>query len=171
MKQLSYSNSQVTFLVLLRMAIGWYILYQGLVKYFDPSWTAAGYLMSSEWIFSGMFQSMAESTVILAIVDFLNIYGQLAIGLGLILGLFSKVAKIAAIIMISMFYLAHPPLAQYQTTGVELIVNPLLIIVLALLVLLVFPTSKIIGIDRLIFKKKENAESTVNKNEKQAVTA
>jgi hypothetical protein len=48
MKQTTYSDGQVFFLVVLRMAIGWFILYQGLVKYFDPSWSAAGYLLSSK---------------------------------------------------------------------------------------------------------------------------
>jgi thiosulfate dehydrogenase (quinone) large subunit len=161
MKHLTYSNGQILFLVALRMAIGWYILYQGMVKYFDPGWSAEGYLLSSQWIFSGIFTAMAESAFWLGIVNFLNIYGQIAIGLGLILGLFTRVATISAIIMISLFYIAHPPLARFDTPGVEVVVNHLFIIVMALCVLLVFPTSKIVGLDRLVLnrittKKTEN---------------
>lgn len=161
MKHIRYSNGQLTFLVILRMAIGWYILYQGLVKYFDPFWSAEPFLLNSTWIFSGIFVAIAESPFWLKVVDFLNIYGQLAIGLGLILGLFTKVATIAALIMISLFYLAYPPLASYAPQGVEVIVNPLLIIIFSLFVLLVFPTGKIIGIDRLIAKKTSNKRSKV----------
>jgi thiosulfate dehydrogenase (quinone) large subunit len=168
----TYSDGQVFFLVVLRMAIGWFILYQGLVKYFDPSWSAAGYLLSSKWILSGMFTAMAESSFWLGIVNFLNIYGQMAIGLGLILGLFTKVATISAIIMISLFYLAHPPLAQFESPGVEIIVNPLLIIVFSLCVLLLFPTSKIVGLDRLVFQKKPEKAATVKEEKREAaVTA
>lgn len=164
MKHVTYSNGQVLFLVALRMAIGWYILYQGMVKYFDPSWSAEGYLLSSKWILSGFFTAIAESPFWLGIVNFLNVYGQIAIGLGLILGLFTKVATISAIIMISMFYLAHPPLARFESPGVEVVINHLFIIVMALLVLLVFPTSKIVGLDRLLLtnkvttKKREETE-------------
>jgi thiosulfate dehydrogenase (quinone) large subunit len=168
----TYSDGQVFFLVVLRMAIGWYILYQGLVKYFDPSWSAEGYLMASKWIFSGMFKSMAESSFWLGLVNFLNVYGQIAIGLGLILGLFTKVATISAIFMISLFYLAHPPLAQFDAPGVEIIVNHLMIIVFALCVLLLFPTNKIVGLDRLVFQEKRpEPVITVKEEKKEAVTA
>lgn len=170
MKHLSYSNGQVAFLVALRMAIGWYILYQGLVKYFDPSWSAEAFLLSSQWVFSGMFTAIAESSFWLGLVNFLNIYGQIAIGLGLILGLFAKVATVAAIFMISLFYLAHPPLAQFQTPGVEVVVNHLLIIILALAVLLLFPTSQIVGLDRLVFRK-FTTRKTIRREEKAEVAA
>lgn len=47
----SYSNIQLTFLVILRVLIGWYFLYEGLAKVFTPNWTAFGYLIDSKGIF------------------------------------------------------------------------------------------------------------------------
>ena len=135
------------------MAVGWYILYQGMVKFYDPSWSAEGYLLNSQWIFSGIFNWMAESEGILKAVDFINIYGQMAIGLGLILGLFTRFATLGGIILLSLIYLAHPPLAQFATADPEVVVNGLLVQIISLLVLYVFPTGKIIGLDRLLEKK------------------
>jgi thiosulfate dehydrogenase [quinone] large subunit len=43
----SYSNIQLTFLVILRVLIGWYFLYEGLAKVFTPNWTAFGYILTT----------------------------------------------------------------------------------------------------------------------------
>ena len=149
------SRVQLASLVILRMSVGWYILYQGLIKYYTPSWSAKGYLAGSEGIFSGIFKALADSSV-LGFIDFLNIYGQLAIGAGLILGLFSRVAGFAAILMLSLYYLAHPPFPGLGYSGNYVIINELFIMIVALLVLIVFPTSRQIGLDRFIFDKRKN---------------
>jgi hypothetical protein len=51
MSSLSIDSSQkkATFIILtiLRVAIGWHFLYEGLTKLFNPAWTAAGYLESA----------------------------------------------------------------------------------------------------------------------------
>ena len=45
-----YSSLQLFILVLLRMAIGWHFLYEGIAKLFTPNWSSASYLDSSPWI-------------------------------------------------------------------------------------------------------------------------
>src|SRR5690606_23496258 len=92
----SYSNIQLTFLVILRVLIGWYFLYEGLAKVFTPNWTAFGYLIDSKGIFSPIFTAIAENPDILAISDFLNIWGLVIIGLLIILGLFERIGYIGA---------------------------------------------------------------------------
>ena len=157
MKNENYSKPQLTWLVVLRVAIGWHFLFEGLVKISNPNWTSYLYLMDSKGIFENVFIAMAENQQSLIIVDQMNIWGLILIGLFLMLGLFSKQATIAAITLLSLYYLSHAPLFGLNyampTTGSFWIVDKSLIEIFALAVLLVFPTSKEIGLDRLILKK------------------
>jgi len=157
----NYTNIQLTALVLLRVLIGWHFLYEGLVKLFNPYWTSAGYLLDSKWIFSGLFTSIVASPTALKIVDFLNVWGLIAIGVGLMVGCLARAAGIAGIVLLVFYYLCNPPFIGYTYTapaeGSYLIVNKNLIEMCALFVLIIFPTSKIIGLDRLIFRKKKEA--------------
>ncbi len=159
MRNTSYSNFQLLWLVVLRVAIGWHFLYEGLVKLSDPVWTSYGYLMDSKGFLQGFFQFLGHSPEILNVVDFLNIWGLILIGVSLILGLFSRIAIIGAIALLSLYYLSHPAIIGLQsslsTEGSYFIINKTLIELFALMVLFVFPNSTKIGIDRLIFKKTE----------------
>ncbi len=155
---LSYTNMQATALVLLRIFIGWHLLYEGLVKAFNPYWTAGPYLAESKWIFKGIFTWMADHHTILTIVDFLNQWGLIVIGLCLILGLLSKPMALAGMILVLSYYLANPPFIAFKFTmppeGSYIIVNKNLIEATALLVLALFPTGGIVGLDRLRLLKK-----------------
>ena len=97
------------FMVALRILIGWHFLYEGLIKLGDPTWTAAGYLEQSRYILPGLFHWMAESPGVLSFIDFVNIWGQIFIGLGLMLGLFTRIAAIGGAVLLGMFFLANPP--------------------------------------------------------------
>ena len=55
-KKNHYSSPQLFILVLLRIAIGWHFLYEGLAKLFTPNWSSASYLDSSQWILRDFFQ-------------------------------------------------------------------------------------------------------------------
>lgn len=153
-----YTNIQLISLVTLRVFIGWHFLYEGLVKAVNPNWSSVGYLMDSMGFLSGFFHSLAANRTILSVVDFLNIWGLIAIGLGLILGLFSRVALWCGIVLLTFYYLSHPPFIGLKFNlpmeGSYLIVNKNLIEIAAMVVLLLFPTSRMIGIDRLVFKEK-----------------
>jgi thiosulfate dehydrogenase [quinone] large subunit len=132
-------------------------LYEGLAKVFTPNWTAYGYLVDSKGLFSPIFRSIAENPDILAISDFINIWGLVIIGLLLILGLFEKLGYIGAAALLVLYYLAHPPLLNveylFPTEGSYLWVDKNLIMLFTVIVLYLFPTAKVIGIDRLIFNK------------------
>lgn len=155
--QKQYSNFQLTSLVVLRVLIGWYFLYEGLAKVFTPNWTAYGYLIDSKGLFSSLFTTIAENPNLLAISDTLNIYGLVIIGLLLILGLFEKVGYLGAAALLLLYYLAHPPLLNveylFPSEGSYLWVDRNLIMLASVVVLFAFPTAKRIGLDRLIFKK------------------
>lgn len=152
-----YSRTQLFWLVTLRVLIGWYFLYEGLSKALAPNWTSFGYLMDSKGIFAPVFTWLTENTVILGIVDMLNMYGLIIIGLCFILGAFVRIASIGAIVMLLLYYLSHPPIidANYliRPEGSYLWVDKNLIMLCAIFVQIYFPSSGQIGFDRFICKK------------------
>ncbi len=154
-----YTSLQVTILTILRVMIGWHLLYEGLIKIYSPAWSAESYLKASVGPLSSFFKAMAESEMILQVVNLMNAWGLILIGLCLFIGLFSKIAKIAGIILLAFYYLSFPPFPEFGTSGYVdgnyWIVNRNLIELAALAVLLVFPTSRITGLDRFIFRKKK----------------
>jgi thiosulfate dehydrogenase [quinone] large subunit len=151
------NNSKIFWLVTLRVVIGWHFLYEGMVKLVNPNWSSAGYLLDSQGWFKGFFYWLASDPSLLKVVDFLNIWGLIAIGLGLILGMLTRVALFGGVILLTFYYLSHPPLVGLKyglpMEGSYMLINKTLIELVALVVLLYFPTGRYIGIDRFIFKR------------------
>jgi len=152
--QLNYSGWQVFALTSLRVLIGWHFLYEGLVKLYTPGWTAKTYLLGSVGPLSSLYRSMAGSETILYIVNILNEWGLVIIGLGLFIGLFSRLFKISGMILLFLYYMAYPPFVglsiDMYVEGSYWIVNKTLIEMGALFVLYVFPSCRITGLDRLL---------------------
>ena len=152
------SNGKLFWMVILRVVIGWHFLYEGIVKLTNPNWSSVNYLMDSQGYFKEYFYSWAANPDTVKIIDLLNIYGLIAIGLGLILGLFSRVAAWAGVLLLLTYYISHPPCYwltyAMPSEGNYLFVNKVLIEMITLIVLSLFPTGRRIGIDRLIFGKK-----------------
>ena len=150
----NYSNWQIFGLTFLRVLIGWHFLYEGLVKIYTPDWTAAAYLSGAIGPLAPLFKSMAQSESILTIVDALNMWGLVVIGLCLFIGLFSKPSKMSGIVLLSLYYLAYPPFTglgiNTHVEGSYWIVNKNLIEMAALFVLYLFPSSNITGLDRFL---------------------
>ena len=141
-----------TFLTILRIAIGWHFLYEGLTKLFDPAWSAAGFLQSATGPLSGLFQAMGNSELI-TIINVLNTWALILIGLGLFLGLFTRVAQLAGIILLFTYYVSHPPMFTdpgFAREGAYFIISKDLLEILALGVLMFFPTGKFLGLDGLL---------------------
>jgi len=145
---------QVYVLVALRFLIGWQILYEGFSKLLSPSWTSAGFLGESKWILSGFSHWIVSNASVLSTVDFLNTWGLIAIGLGLILGLFTRAAAISGAILLFVYYLNNPPLIGLEysvpTEGSYLVVSKTLIESVALVVIAVFPSGMFAGLDMLV---------------------
>ncbi len=161
MKDSSMSrHMQSVGLTVLRLLIGWHILYEGIAKLLNPGWSSAGFLKESKWIFSGVFNWIVSHPDVLKVVDFLNTWGLILIGTGLILGLFFKAASVSGILLLLLYYFAVPPLVGLEYSvpaeGSYLVVNKTLIEAAALLVLSVFPSCGP-GLDSLIFKKGKKA--------------
>ena len=149
------SKWQIVGLVLLRLAIGWHFLYEGVVKFHNPYWSAKGYLLSAEGWFAPLFTSLAQDPIV-GFVDVANIALTVAIGLLLLLGAFTRVAAVAGIVLLAIFYLAHPPLHGYAAStmgGSYWLVNYNLIEIAGLLVVLGIPTSRYFGLDNLLQRR------------------
>lgn len=156
----SYTGFQNLALLLLRFFTGWHILYEGVAKLLIPQWTAAEYLRNAEWILSGFAEWIVAHDTVLCVVDFLNVWGLIAIGAGIIFGLFFRVAAVSGAVLLLLYYLMTPPLAGLEyalpADGSNLIVNKTLIEAAALLILAVFPTSNRFGLDYFIKKYTKN---------------
>jgi thiosulfate dehydrogenase (quinone) large subunit len=155
----TFTSIQLITLVTLRLLIGWHILYEGISKLQTPNWSSIGFLKESKWILSGFSNWIISNDGILRLVDFLNTWGLIAIGIGLILGLFTRAAAISGALLLFIYYLNNPPLIGLDYSvpmeGSYLIVSKTLIEAAALVVLAVFPTGSVAGLDMIVsrFKK------------------
>lgn len=155
LSQMMENKKQIFWLVALRVLIGWHFLYEGFSKLGNPNWSSVGYLLDSQGFLQDFYFSLANNPNLLQYIDFINMWGLVAIGLGLMLGLLSRVALFSGILLLTLYYLSHPPCIGFTYAlpmdGSYLLVNKTLIELVAMVVLLYFPTSRYIGIDRLIF--------------------
>ena len=147
-------------LVTLRFLIGWHLLYEGIVKLLNPQWSAIAFLAQSEGPFAGVAAWMVSDPGILSVVDFLNAWGLVAIGLGLVLGLFTRAAAFAGAALIGLYYLFNPPFigmgASVPMEGNYLIVNKNLIEAVTLLLIGVSPAARLFGLDTLLANRKNH---------------
>jgi uncharacterized membrane protein YphA (DoxX/SURF4 family) len=156
-------------LALLRVVIGWHFLFEGLSKLFTPAWSSADYLLLSNWIFSGFFHWIANNAGILSLVDFSVTWGLILIGLALFTGLFDRLACIAGMLLISMFWLANPPLTGLDFgvphEGNYMLVDKNIVEFFALFILSLFPTGKYLGLAHFFKKNQSNVHTQeVNEN-------
>jgi thiosulfate dehydrogenase [quinone] large subunit len=140
-------------LVALQIVIGWHFLYEGLSKLLNPYWSSAYYLSESKWWLGGVLRDLSANPTAVATVDFLNAWGLTLIGLAIFLGLLARPALIMGMVLLLLYYIAAPPLPTYAyaipAEGSYLVVNKILIELVAMVVLYVFPTNRLFGLDRL----------------------
>lgn len=156
-------------LVLLRTVIGWHFLYEGISKLFTPGWSSFSYLSLSNWIFAGFFHEVAANPAALKIVDLLNIWGLIFIGLALFFGILTRYASAFGILLLLLYYIAHPPFLAVglgmPAEGQYLVVNKNVIEMLALLLFVIIPPQSVPGLDRLFSlilnqRKKATSDAT-----------
>jgi uncharacterized membrane protein YphA (DoxX/SURF4 family) len=108
MNQNKGAISKIT-ITMIRVAIGWHFLYEGMSKLFMEGWTSQGYLANATGFLSGFYHALAASETLIGAVDFLNVYGLMVIGLALFIGLFVRFASLAGILLLILYYFAYPP--------------------------------------------------------------
>ena len=96
-------------ITLIRTAVGWHFLYEGCIKLFAAEWSAASYLNNTYGFLSGFYHWLAASSGRLEVIDFLNVWGLILIGLTLFFGLFIRWASLAGALLLALYYFAYPP--------------------------------------------------------------
>ena len=143
-------------ITILRVAVGWHFLYEGIAKLTAPAWSASGYLKQARGPFAGLFKWLAAEPNLLANADLVTMWGLTLVGLLLILGLLTRLASLGGIGFILLFYLCNPPFVGYfysiPSEGSYLIVNKNLVELCALLVILVTGSGRFAGIDRIVHR-------------------
>ncbi len=135
------NNLSLWVLSILRIAIGWHFLYEGIVKLTSTGWTSASYLLESRWMFAGFFHWIAAHPGVLQVVDVVNIWGLILVGLGLMLGFLSRYATIGGIVLLAFYYTANPPFISATGAYLEghyVWIDKNLIELIALLVLVAY---------------------------------
>ncbi len=140
------------FITVLRMAVGWHFLYEGISKLVITGWSSYSYLANSTGPFSGFYHAMAASPQLLKVIDILNMYGLILIGLGLFIGLFARVASAAGALLLALYYFAYPPFGAslFNIGEGHLFIVDKLFIETAVLVFLTFSSENGFGIDYII---------------------
>jgi uncharacterized membrane protein YphA (DoxX/SURF4 family) len=138
-------------ITILRIAIGWHFLYEGCIKLFADHWSAASYLNNTHGFLSGFYHWLAVSPLRLQVVDFMNIWGLILIGLALFTGLCSRWASLFGTLLLVLYYFAYPPfgISLLGGDGTLYIVDKIFIEA-AVLVFLFFFTEKGYGLDGFI---------------------
>ena len=154
MDSITLGRGSMIAITVLRILVGWHFFYEGLTKLTAPSWTAAGYLKQARGPFGEMFRGIAADPNMLANADLVTMWGLTIVGLFLILGLFTRLASVAGIGFILLFYFATPPFIGYFYTvpseGSYLIVNKNLVEAAALGVIFMTRSGLFAGLDRII---------------------
>ena len=153
------NRGQSIALIVLRTLIGWHFLYEAYFKIMSPAWTrggapltpwtSAGYLQGSSGPLAGIFHRLVNAGWTVWLDRGVKV-ALLVIGVSLILGLFTRVGLWLALAMLSLFYLLYVPtlgIPQPNNEGTYLIVNKTLIEAAAVVVLLMFDTGRIAGLD------------------------
>ena len=132
---------------ILRMAIGWHFLYEGIAKIVavietDNGWSSQPYLANTTGFFSSFYHWIAASPAI-QVVDWVNIAGLILIGLALFFGCFTRIAAISGVFLLLLYYFAYPPFgfSLITTLGEShlYIVNFLLVEAIVLVLFAVYP--------------------------------
>jgi uncharacterized membrane protein YphA (DoxX/SURF4 family) len=158
-----------TIITIIRAAIGWHFLYEGCVKLFANNWSAASFLNNAQGFLSGFYHWLAASPGRLDVIDFLNVWGLVLIGLALFLGVFIRWASLAGAMLLALYYFAYPPFGTSLLTsnGSVYIVNQLFIEA-AILVFFFCYKERGYGLDNTvdhvvrIFKGKKKEPETVS---------
>jgi thiosulfate dehydrogenase [quinone] large subunit len=144
-------------IVVLRLLIGWHFLYEGVIKLYNPDWTSFAYLASAQGPLKFLFLPLANENII-GWIDILNCGALIIVGITFILGMYEKLGALIGIVLLAMYYWAHPPfpwLTQLNVEGSYWFVNKNLIELVGCIIIYQFPTGEHFGFQRIFSKTKQ----------------
>lgn len=137
---------QTIILFIIRIVVGWHFLYEGIIKLFIPDWSAETYLRGSYGFLSGFFHWLASDPGLINVVNFLNIWGMILIGICLFLGILIRISSVAGIALLMLYYFAYPPFGSsifpVSSEGHYWIINRNLIEALILVIIYLWPVKE-----------------------------
>jgi thiosulfate dehydrogenase [quinone] large subunit len=140
------SSFQRLSMFFLRISLGWMLLYAGVMKLMDPTWSAAGYLNAAK-TFSGFYAWLATPGM-LGLTNFVNEWALTVLGILIVVGLAVRFAGIASAAMMALYY--FPVLDFPYPNAHALIVDEHIVYVFGFLVLAAFGAGLNWGIDGLM---------------------
>lgn len=149
-------------ITILRMAIGWHFLYEGMTKILAESWTSYNYLINTSGFLSGFYHTLASNPSLLKMADLMNMYGLTLIGVALFTGLCIRYAALAGALMLTLYYFAYPPFGASifrETEGQLFLVDKNMIEAL-ILIFLAFTSHKGYGLYLLLTANKKEPETS-----------
>jgi len=93
-------------LFLVRFSLGWLFVYSGITKILNPEWSSIKYLQGAK-MFTGLFAWMTQPNI-LPIINAVNEWGQLLLGISLILGIAVRLSTTLGAILMALYYVALP---------------------------------------------------------------
>lgn len=144
------TNLQKLSLLILRLSVGFLMLYAGITKVMDPSWSAAGYLKGAKAL--SPFYNFLLNPSVLPVINFINEWGLTLLGISLILGIFVKLSSLLGIALMILYYL---PILNFPYVGEHsYLVDEHIIYSASLLLLMAFNAGRIFGVDGWIFRRR-----------------
>ena len=126
--------------VSLRLVMGWLLFYSGITKVLDPEWTASGYLLHAVPEgnpFAGVWTALAG----MPLVDISFQWGLTLVGLGLMLGAFTRWNAFWGSVMMLLVWASSLPLEH----GV--VVDEHIVYIAVLVGLSAFRAGRVAGLD------------------------
>jgi len=150
-------NLRILVFTVLRIAVGWHFLYEGISKLASSGWSAEVYLGNAAGPLSGFYHFLASSPGLIKAVDIFNIYGLILIGLGLFLGLLVRWASAAGVVLMALYYFAYPPfgLTSFDNPEGHLFLVSKTLIEALILLYFIFSGIRGYGVDNLVAVWKE----------------
>lgn len=144
------STQRIT-LLFLRIALGWMYLYAGFTQVTNPKWTAQGYLQGAK-VFSGFYQWLA-SPAILPVLNVINEWGLVILGISLLLGVFVRASAPLGILLMILYYV---PILHFPYVGAHsYLVDEHVMYIAGLSVLWAFGAGRVFGLDSFFSRRKK----------------
>lgn len=136
------TRSEKISLFLLRISLGWLFFYSGITKILTPNWSSIKYLSGAK-TFAGFFEWMTQPNI-LPIINIMNEWGQLLLGISLILGIGVRLSTTLGGVLMVLYYIALPfPYPNPQS----FIVDEHIIYALAMIYLGIIRAGRVYGLE------------------------
>ncbi|MDO8424559.1 MAG: DoxX family membrane protein [bacterium] len=141
------NNTSKISIFLLRISLGFMLVASAVSKIANQGWTAEGYIGKAK-TFSGFYHWLSLPSNV-GWVNFLNEWGMLLIGLGLVFGVATRLASFFGILLMALYYF---PILQFPYADKSLIVDQHIIFMLVFFLLIGFDAGRIWGLDSFLRK-------------------